>query len=105
MAGVSAGRDLVGESAQWQGEMTARWSSQGLLMRHGDVAYFADSARRLAPEEVMLTPAGLPRQGRLAARSPRCARPVITSGLRAPSRTARLVVEHNDQPEGSVAET
>ncbi len=75
-------------------------------MRHGDVAYFADSARRLAPEEVVLTPAGL-HQAREAGRALAQVRfdRVITSGLPRTLQTARLVVEHNDQPEGSVAET
>jgi len=75
-------------------------------MRHGDVAYFGDSAQRLAPEEVVLTPAGL-HQAKEAGRALAKVRfdRIITSGLPRTLQTARLVVEGNDQPDGLVAET
>lgn len=75
-------------------------------MRHGDVAYFGDSAQRLAPEEVVLTPAGL-HQAIEAGRALAHVRfdRVITSGLLRTVQTARLVVEHSHQPAGLMPET
>ncbi|MGA2926464.1 MAG: histidine phosphatase family protein [Solirubrobacteraceae bacterium] len=66
------------------------------LMRHGDVAYFADSARRLEPEEVVLTATGHEQalQAGRALAEVRFDR-VITSGLERTMQTARTVLSQN----------
>ena len=69
------------------------------LLRHGEVAYFADPAAPVAAEEVVLTDAGH-EQARAAGRALAKVRfdRVITSGLERTRQTARLVVEQLEQP-------
>lgn len=63
------------------------------LLRHADVAYYADPARPVAPTEVVLTSAGLD-QARAAGRALAKVHldRVLTSGLPRTIETARLVV-------------
>jgi broad specificity phosphatase PhoE len=74
------------------------------LMRHADVAYFADPADPVHPEEVVLTPAGL-EQARAAGRALRDVRfdRVVTTGLPRTIRTAELVVEQLARPPAASA--
>jgi broad specificity phosphatase PhoE len=69
------------------------------LMRHAEVAYFADPERPVAPEKVRLTESGL-EQARAAGRALAEVRldRVITSGLERTVQTARLVVEQLAHP-------
>ncbi len=73
-------------------------------MRHGDVAYFGGSGRRLAAAEVVLTAAGL-EQARAAgsALAQVCFDRVITSGLPRTLETARLVIEQNERVDNGLA--
>ena len=69
------------------------------LMRHAEVAYFADPARPVAATDVALTDAGL-EQARAAGRALAGVRldRVITSGLPRTVQTADLVVERLERP-------
>jgi len=64
------------------------------LLRHADVAYYADPARPVVPEEAVLTGAGL-EQARAAGRALAEVRldRIVTSGLARTDETARLVVQ------------
>lgn len=68
------------------------------MLRHADVAYYADPARPVVPEEVALTSAGLD-QARSAGRALAQVRldRVLTSGLARTDETARLVQRELDQ--------
>lgn len=69
------------------------------LMRHADVSYFADPAQPVAPEQVVLTAAGL-KHATAAGRALAAVSfdRVITSYLARTTETARLVVEQLEQP-------
>lgn len=68
------------------------------LMRHGEVAYFADPDSRVAAEDVVLTPTGR-EQARAAGRALATVQfdRVVTSGLPRTVETAQLVVEQLDR--------
>lgn len=67
------------------------------VLRHGEVAYFADPSNPVAPEEVVLTAAGQ-EQARATGRALSKVRfdRVITSGLERTRQTAGLVMEQLD---------
>ena len=74
------------------------------LVRHAEVAYFADPTRPVQVAEVALTAAGI-EQARATGRALRGARfdRVITSGLPRTVQTAELVIEQLEHPAGAPA--
>lgn len=69
------------------------------LLRHGEVAYFADPAAPMGHEEVVLTAAGV-RQAQASGRALAPVRfdRVITSGLPRTRRTAEIILEQLEHP-------
>jgi broad specificity phosphatase PhoE len=79
--------------------MNANSRRRVYLLRHADVAYYADPARPVVPEEVVLTSAGLD-QARAVGKALAKVRldRVLTSGLPRTIETARLVLAELQHP-------